>query len=187
MLDPFKTQKPRIFKLPAFEDVSNTSCPYVIPEEYLVGEAFMCHLVPETNYIASAHDLTYSFGSKCPAFEVLLGVESADFKRARHWFKHDKVLFYSKTQCSLYSVSLNPSTYHESKSKLQFPKLEDWYANLVSDLPDELNATTIVTFDKFIRSYGDHIITRCNRMGGMLDQMVAVDRKFVEAKGVDYV
>ena len=65
--------------------------------------------------------------------------------------------------------------------------MSDWYANLVADLPDELNATTIVEFDRFIRGYGDHVITRCKRMGGMLDQMVAVDRKFVDKKGAGYV
>ena len=68
ILDPFTSQKPRVFDLPGFDDVSNSTCPYVIPEEYLVGEAFNCHLSPETHLIASAHDLMYSFKSKCQVF-----------------------------------------------------------------------------------------------------------------------
>lgn len=148
ILDPFTTQKPRVFDLPEFDDVSNSSCPYVIPEEYLVGEAFKCHLVPETHMITSAHDLVYSFKSKCPVFDDLLGLKNSDFKWARHQFKKDKVVFYSKSVCSKYSVSLNPSTYRTSK--LEFPALSDWYANLVADLPNELNATTLIVYDKFI-------------------------------------
>ncbi len=141
----------------------------MIPEEYLVGEAFKCHLVPETHMITSAHDLMYSFKSKCPAFDDVLGVRNSDFRWARHHFKRDKVVLYSKSVCSMYSVSLNPSTYRAWIGKLDFPALSNWYANLVADLPNELNATTLIVYDRFINSYGDHVVTRCLRMGGLLD------------------
>jgi hypothetical protein len=157
-----------VFNLPKFEDISNSSCPYEIPEEYLIGEAFKCHLVPDTHMITSAHDLMYSFKSKCPVFDNLLGLKNSDFRWARHQFKKDKVVFYSKSVCSKYSVSLNPSTY-KNGGKLEFPALSDWYANMVGDLPNELNATTLIVYDKFIQSYGDHVVTRCLRMGGILD------------------
>ena len=168
ILDPFTTQKPRVFDLPAFDDVTNSSCPFVIPEEYLVAEAFKCHLVPETHLITSAHDLMYSFKSKCPVFDNLLGIKNSDFKWTRRQFKKDKIVFYSKSVCSKYSVSLNPSTYLNN-GKIEFPALSDWYANLVADLPNELNATSLIVFDKFISSYGDHVATKCLRMGGILD------------------
>lgn len=75
--------------------------------------------------------------------------------------KEGRVVYYTKAHCSLYSLRLKPPYSGET-----FAEFEDWFAQEVNLLPAELNATTINVFEKFYQDYGDHVITRCKRVGG---------------------
>ena len=47
------------------------------------------------------------------------------------------------------------------------------------ELPHTVNASNIGIFERFFDSYGDHIVTKCKRMGGMISQLVAVDNEYI--------
>ena len=53
-----------------------------------------------------------------------------------------RIILYSKSICSLYSVSIEPP-YHGA----EFPaNMSEWYANEVFGLPNEVNGTNIGVF-----------------------------------------
>ena len=56
--------------------------------------------------------------------------------------------------------------------------MEDWFAIAVYELPAEVNGSNIYTFARFFELYGDHIITKCKRVGGMVTQMVAINNNY---------
>ena len=70
ILNPIAEPGPRLFKLP---NVTSSKCPYVIPDNVLVGEEYSCHLVPQTHILWSPKDLSFSVSSACPAFDYLAG------------------------------------------------------------------------------------------------------------------
>lgn len=170
----------RIFKIPKPTGQDwNSSCPYFIPDDYLIGEEFSCHMVPETHHIGIPSDIFADFQSLCPVFDKMLGIESEEFKwTVNEICKENRYVYKSKAICSMYSVSLRGPYRMET-----FPKFEDWYAMQVYSLPDELNATTIRIFEAFLNLYGDHVITKCHRMGGILGQLTSVNKNFVAKHG----
>ncbi len=174
----------RIFKIPKPTDKDwNSSCPYYIPDDYLISEEFSCHMVPEINHITHPSDIFTPFKSLCPLFDKMLGIDSQIFRwTSNQIFKEQRVIYKSRAICSLYSVSLKLP--HE---KEKFPKFEDWYALQVYSLPEELNATTLRIYEDFLNLYGDHVVTRCKRMGGYLGQITSVDKSYVTKYGHSHV
>jgi len=59
------------------------------------------------------------------------------------------------------------------------PDMEDWYAIAAYELPPEVNGTSVWAYVRFFEEYGDHVVTRCDRVGGMLSQLVAIDKAYV--------
>jgi len=58
VLDPLGKPGPRIFDIRAPNETDfNSSCPFYIPDEFLVGDAYSCHLVPKTITITSLADI----------------------------------------------------------------------------------------------------------------------------------
>lgn len=82
----------------------------------------------------------------------------------------------------MYSVSLRPPFHSE---KVDFPhNLSEWYIFEVFNLPSEVNGTTLLAFDNFFKKYGDHILTRCGRMGGLVNQVTTVESWYLKKKSV---
>ena len=82
----------------------------------------------------------------------------------------------------MYSVSLRPPFHSE---KVDFPhNLSEWYIFEVFNLPSEVNGTTLPAFDNFFKKYGDHILTRCGRMGGLVNQVTTVDSWYLKKNSV---
>jgi hypothetical protein len=75
----------------------------------------------------------------------------------------NRTVFLSEAICSLYSLELRPPL-HVKEPKIA--NISDWYAIAVYSLPDEVNGTNIGVFQDFFDEYGDHIITKCKRVGG---------------------
>jgi hypothetical protein len=85
----------------------------------------------------------------------------------------------SRVYCSVEGVGLRPPFGGV------LPDMEEWYAIAAYELPPEVNGTSVWAFVRFFEEYGDHIVTRCDRVGGLLSQMVAVDNEFITERSLD--